>query len=52
MNKEKIERTEERDERAREERTKRKAKTLRNTLLDHNPLVEVGYGLCYFIANS
>ena len=35
MNKEKIDRTEERDERAREERTKRKAKTLRSSLRDH-----------------
>ena len=31
---------------------KRKAKALRSSLLDHNSLVEVGYGLCYFIVNS
>ena len=31
---------------------KRKAEALRNSLLDHNSSVEVGYGLCYFIVNS
>ena len=41
-----------RNERAREGEAKRKAKTLRSRLLDHDSSVEVGYGLCYFIVNS
>ena len=43
---------EEREERAREGEAKRKAKSLRSSLLDHDSSVEVGYGLCYFIVNS
>ena len=33
-------------------RMQRKAKVLGDSLLDHDPSVEVGYGLCYFIVNS
>ena len=45
--KEEKERT---SERGRNEEESRKA--LRNSLLDHDSSVEVGYGLCYFIVNS
>ena len=33
------------------EKNEGKAEALRNSLLDHNSSVEVGYGLCYFIVN-
>ena len=48
----KIERTERGRTSEKKGETKRKAKALRSSLLDHNSLVEVGYGLCYVIVNS